>query len=208
MLHSNEGPMRALSFAVIIAGILSLPGVAGAQSGRARAAFVSTATVNTTIGAAVIPSGGGMNTADVDAVNIAGLLGSAWGTAMATGMSSTDRVGAQAVASLANVSILAGRVKAKSVIAIANYAKNAGSVIADGDGSSIGNLEVNGVLYDADALANNTRINLPGVGYVVLKEVVQGAASVTVNMIHVVLTAPFTGLKIGEIVVGSATCSE
>jgi len=207
MLHSHKKPMRAVGLAAIIAGIVILPSSAVAQSGSARAAFVSTAAVTTTIGAAAIPSGGGMETSDVDAVGISNLLGATWGSAAATGERSSEKVGAHAVASLANVSILAGKITAKSVIAIATAGQSAGSAFADGEGSSIGDLVVNGVSYDADSFAPNTRINLAGVGYVIFKETVSTATSVTVNMIHVVLTAPLTGIKIGDIVVGSASSS-
>jgi hypothetical protein len=60
------------------------------------------------------------------------------------------------------------------------------------------------------AVAPNTQLALPGVGYVVLNEqTVSGdgvtTTGITVNMIHVVLQDALTGAKTGEIVVGSAT---
>src|SRR2546427_507414 len=56
--------------------------------------------------------------------------------------------------------------------------------------------------------APNTRVSLPGVGYVVLNEqIASGGAGITVNMIHVVLQNALTGLTTGEIIVASAFSS-
>ena len=65
----------------------------------------------------------------------------------------------------------------------------------------------NHVVYQGTA--PNTRMDLPGVGYVVLNEqTVTGdgisSSSMTVNMIHVYLRDALTGVTTGEIVVGSA----
>jgi hypothetical protein len=207
MFHSNENSMRRVSLAAVLAGIISLPATAHAQSGSARAAYVSTSTINSSIASAVLPSGGGMTTAETPAVGIAGLLGAGVGSAVTSGTASTDRLGVQSTSSLADVNILAGKVRASSVIATVRVLRNGTTVVADGLGSSITGLVINGVSYDADAMAPNSRVDLPGVGYVMLNELVQGATSVTVNMIRVVLTAPLTGIKTGEIVVGSASGS-
>jgi len=77
------------------------------------------------------------------------------------------------------------------------------------DGSTLLDLVVNGVPL-AGTPPPNTRIDLAGVGYVVLNEQTPTGNGVTtsgisVNMIHVVLRNALTGLTTGEIVVGSAT---
>jgi hypothetical protein len=61
----------------------------------------------------------------------------------------------------------------------------------------------------------NTRLDLPGVGYVVLNEQIATAGGMTVNMIHVVLQQLVLGLlgvvtgyrTTGNIIVGSASSS-
>jgi hypothetical protein len=62
------------------------------------------------------------------------------------------------------------------------------------------------------AAAPNTRIDLPGVGYVLLNEqssVGDGlrTSGLSVNMIHVVLLDALTGAKTGDIIVGTASSS-
>ena len=72
---------------------------------------------------------------------------------------------------------------------------------------------VNGVSVDDPA--PNTRLDLPGVGYVVLNEQVPTSGGITVNMIHVVLQQPVLGVlggvtgyqTTGDIIVGSASSS-
>ena len=73
------------------------------------------------------------------------------------------------------------------------------------EGSSVANLVVNGTAVIDPA--PNTRVDLPGVGYVVLNEQTTTSGGVTVNMIHVVLQQlGLTGLRTtGEIIVGSAS---
>ncbi len=81
-------------------------------------------------------------------------------------------------------------------------------------GSTLADLVVNGVrLTSGDGtVAPNTRVALPGVGYVVLNEQLPSgdgvhSSGLTVNLIHVVLQNALTGTRTGEIVVGSATSS-
>src|SRR6266513_1876344 len=98
---------------------------------------------------------------------------------------------------------------------------------SDAAGSTLTNLTVAGQSFSGDqAVAPNTNVNLPGVGYVVLNEQIptgDGVTSsgLTVNMIHVYLQSlvggilnPITGQILGgalqttgEIIVGSATSS-
>ena len=204
-MYSISVRSNRLGLAALVALCGMIAGEAVAQTGSARAAYVNTAATGASSTAeAVLPAGGGYQTAGVDAVSIGGVLGAGMGTAVTTGLASMERTGVQSVASLANVDILAGMVRAETVIAIASSMRNGSEEGAESVGSTIAGLVVNGVPVNTDNLAPNTRIDIPG-GYVLLNEVIQGAGSITVNMIHVVLTAPLTGLKIGEVIVGSAT---
>ena len=112
-------------------------------------------------------------------------------------------------ATLGAVNILNGLITADGVVAMAS--STVGS--ADAEGSSLSNLVVNGVSLSDPA--PNTRVDLPGTGYVVLNEQIPTSGGITVNMIHVVLQQPVLDLlggvtgyqTVGNIIVGSASSS-
>ena len=107
------------------------------------------------------------------------------------------------------MNILDGLITADGVVAMASSTIDN----SNAEGSSLANLVVNGVQVSDPA--PNTRVDLPGVGYVVLNEQIATAGGITVNMIHVVLQQPVLGLlgvitgysTTGNIVVGSASSS-
>jgi hypothetical protein len=81
-------------------------------------------------------------------------------------------------------------------------------------GSTLADLVVNGVQLTSgdETVSPNTRVALPGVGYVVLNEQVPSgdgvrASGLTVNLVHVVLQNSLTGAQSGEIILGSASSS-
>ena len=95
------------------------------------------------------------------------------------------------------------------VTAIATSVRNSTSASSDADGSSFTKLVVNGVAFTDDP-PPNTRIDLSGVGHVVLNEQIRTgdgvtASAMTVNMIHVHLRDSLTGIETGEIIVGKAS---
>ncbi|HYU29183.1 MAG TPA: choice-of-anchor P family protein, partial [Gemmatimonadales bacterium] len=121
-------------------------------------------------------------------------------------------------ATLGAVSLLNGLITTDGVVAIANSTLGDGYVASDAEGSSLANLIVNGTAVSDPA--PNSRMDLPGVGYVVLNEQsVTGdgvsTSGITVNMIHVVLQQPILGIlgqvigyqTVGNIIVGSASSS-
>jgi len=76
--------------------------------------------------------------------------------------------------------------------------------------TSITTGQIDQALVTATASAADTRVELPGVGYVVRNEQISNgdgvhSTSLTVNMIHVYLVDPQTRASVGEIVVGAAT---
>jgi len=130
----------------------------------------------------------------------------------------TDGSTAVSSATLGVVSLLNGLITADGVVAMASSSIGDAGANSNAAGSSLGNLVVGGAAI-ADP-APNTRMSLPGVGYVLLNEQLPTGDGVTttgmtVNMIHVVLQQPVLGLlgqvtgyrTVGEIVVGSATSS-
>jgi hypothetical protein len=92
---------------------------------------------------------------------------------------------------------------------VASSYANGSTAGSDAVGSQLVGLVVAGQSFDGMP-APNTRVALPGVGYVVLNEqTITGngttASGITVNMIHVVLQSALTGVQTGEIIVGSAS---
>ena len=194
--------------------VVALSLVAGALhaqtpvSGQALGAAVRTPATNLQSGQVTLPSGGGFVSADVDALSALEVSVDAL-TTMTSGAMDTQASTAQSTAHLENVNVLNRLITAETVIAVTSSWVS-GTAGWNAEGSSFTNLVVNGVpLGSGDYLpAPNTRVDLPGVGYVVLNEQVpSGASGITVNMIHIVLQDTLTGLTTGEIVVASASSS-
>jgi hypothetical protein len=161
---------------------------------------VTTATVNQKTPSAVLPAEGTMAVDRAGAVTVAGLVTVQDVFAIVTG-DPADGGDAVSSATLGSVSVLNGLITADGVVAMAS--STGGD--SNAEGSSLANLVVNGVQI-ADP-APNTRVNLPGVGYVVLNEQLATAEGITVNMMHVVLQQQVLGVSrtTGNIIVGSAS---
>ena len=188
--------------------LIWLPGVALGQMQRTATAqafgvSVNTATVNQKTPSAVAPAEGGMVQNDAGEVSIPALVTVQNVYAVASGWSDDGYSDAVSTTSLGSVNILNGLITANGVVAIATTTAEG----SDAYGSSLANLVVNGVAVSAPE--PNSRVNLPGVGYVVLNEQISTGSGITVNMIHVVLQR--TGLlgtqTLGDIIVGSASSS-
>jgi hypothetical protein len=190
----------------LAAGFL-IPGILWAQTPTSRAfgIAVTTPTANVTSPLAQLPGDGSMASDRTPSVSVNGLAGANNLFAMATG---GDRA-AESNSTLENISLLGGLITANSVVAMASSWLTDQVAGSGADGSQLDNVVVNGVSYTSD-VAPNTRVSLPGVGYVVLNEqqpTGDGITSsgITVNMIHVVMVDAVTGAQTGDIVVGSAT---
>lgn len=176
----------------------------GQTTAHAKGMVVTTAVANVTSSVAELPGDGTMATDNTPNVNVDGLAGADNLFAMATG---GDR-SAESNCTLENVSLLNGLITANSVVALASSWLTDLGASSNAAGSQLDNLVVDGVSYTS-GVAANTRINLSGVGYVVLNEQQRdgdgiNSSGITVNMIHVVLVNSLTGVKTGEIIVGSA----
>src|SRR5690348_10041351 len=88
-------------------------------NGSARAAWVNSGGVTSTVAATSLPSGGGIQSADDSASSVAGLLSTGSATSVTSGSADASRLGVQGVATAADVNILNGRITASRVIAIA-----------------------------------------------------------------------------------------
>ena len=204
----------------VLAGLVLPATRAGAQSvsGTGTAATVSilgtgtqtfAGSMTSSSGPATLPPGGGMNNADASAATLTNTLGARGLTAITTGQIDETLVSATTSAEAANVTILNGLITAKAVLALATSYATGAAATSESNGSTLLGLVVNGVSYGDVTPPPNTRLDLPGVGYVVLNEQIPTgdgihSAGLTVNMIHVYLTDTLNGTTNGNIVVGAA----
>src|SRR5438552_483920 len=197
----------AIRFAGLVLPMTWSPGSLAAQ-GAAASAFgvaVRTATINQTAPSAVLPTDGTLAQSQANDVRVGTLVAAQDAFATATGATDDALSDAVSSATLGTVSILDGLITADGVVAMASSTIDN----SNAEGSSLANLVVNGVQVSDPA--PNTRVDLPGVGYVVFNEQIptgDGVTSsgITVNMIRVVLQQVGLGgaQTTGNIIVGSA----
>ena len=192
-------------------------GSVAAQTARSFGVQVSTPTLNQTAASAVLPPGGDQAQNSGQSIAIGGLATAQDAFAIVNG-DADPTYGSTAVSSatLGAVNLLSGLITTDGVVAVASSWIGSDATGSDAEGSSLANLVVNGVSVDDPG--PNTRMDLPGTGYVVLNEQIPSgdgvtSSGLTVNMIHVVLQQPILGLlgevigyqTVGNIIVGSAT---
>lgn len=190
-----------------------------ASTAQAYGISVSTPTVSQKSPYAVLPVGEAMATDQGQSVSVPGFVTAQDLFTIVTGDADpVDGSNAVSSATLGAVQLLNGLITADGVVAIASSTVGDNAVGSNAEGSSLGNLVVSGV--EVSDPAPNTRMDLPGVGYVILNEQRHTGDGVTtsgltVNMIHVVLQQPILGLlgqvvgykTVGNVIVGSATSS-
>lgn len=200
---------RSLAPVLALVTLAIAPATAQTTSARGIAAVVSTlVTGQQQLASSTLPTYGGISTSDLNTANIPGLLGASALNSITSGMIDTHDVSAQTSSELGAIQVLNGLISADQIVAVASSYANGASAGSDAVGSQLVGLMVAGQSITSMP-APNTRIGLPGVGYVVLNEqTVTGngatASGITVNMIHVILTNALTGIKTGEIILGSA----
>ena len=194
---------RAVRFVGLVLPLTWAPRAVMAQGTATCSSYgvgVTTATVNQLLASAVVSAGELMAQDQAGDVAVPGLVTAENVFAIANG-GGDDGSDAVSSATLGAVNILNGLITADGVVAMAT------STIGDvnAEGSSLANLVVNGVQVDDPA--PNTRMSLPGVGYVLLNEQLPTSGGMTVNMIHVVLQQTVLGITrtTGNIIVGSAS---
>lgn len=171
---------------------------------------VQTATVDETEARAVLTSDDGMEEASAGSATVADLVSAENVFSIASGGGDATEVSAEGVTTLENVRILDGAVTADQVAAVASSSNDGDGATSVARGASFRNLRVDGQSIGPD-VPPDTRIDVPGVGTVVLNERVRdggdAASSMTLNMIHVILRDELTGTRTGDIVVGSVRTS-
>ncbi len=200
------GALAALS--LLAPGVSAQSWMTHAVSGSGAAAVVNSGGSTQQVANAAIAADtvGQQASADLTGISLAQLTANV-GSAVTAGEGGSDGLAtAQTVSSAAAVNLLSGLITADRVVSVASVVANGKTLTADGSGSSVTNLVVNGVLQAGGAdftPAPNTRINLPNGAYVILNEQIQtghGASglTMTVNMIHLYTST-------GDIVVGSSS---
>jgi hypothetical protein len=196
---------------LVLSGALAIERPLSAQSvaGQATAARINTAAAGSRTFATATLQAGGMEQAEHDVARLGDTFGADGLASITTGQIAEGLVSVTATAEAADVNILNGLISAKAVLALATSFANGTTAAAESNGSTLLDLVIAGVSYADGAPAPNTRVDLPGVGYVMLNEQVSSgdgmrSAGLTVNMIHVYLVDPLTGTTTGEIVVAAA----
>ena len=175
----------------------------GTLSARGAAATVTNGAGSQQFASALLPDSGGMADSTLPSVAVPSTLSAEGLASITTGQLDQVLVSATTTAEAAKVKVLDG------VLAVATSYANGVTASSEASGSALVGLVVNGLSYGDVAPAPNTRLDLPGVGYVVLNERIRTGDGVhstglTVNMIHVYLIDPNLGTVTGEIVVGAA----
>jgi len=214
---------------LLIGVTAALAPVAEAQSvrGKAYGAFVQSPLGTQQSAVAVLPAvtadDGAMADDAADGMSVPGTL-TTDALAGTTSGAIGDAAAAQSVATVFNVSLLNGLITASSLTATVSSTSDGARATSNALGSTFGDLMVNGVPVTSGdgAIAPNTRMDLPGVGYVVLNEQLPAgdgvrSSGLTLNLIHVYLQTLTGGgctllgcvrgvlTTTGEVIVGSAT---
>jgi len=199
--------------------VLPMTVLASSAQGQAYGIAVKTNTVNQKLTSVVLPAGEGTASNQDQSASVPGFVTAQDLFAIVSGdPDATDGSTAVSSATLGAVNLLNGLITADGVVAMASSSGDDAGVNSNAAGSSLANLVIGG--SEVSDPAPNTRMNLPGVGYVLLNEQLPSGDGVTtsgmtVNMIHVVLQQPILGLlgqvtgyrTVGDIVVGSAKSS-
>jgi len=202
--------LRALA---VMSAVALAPARSTAQSGtlsaRGAAATVTNGTGSQQFATALLPGSGGMADSALPSVAVPSTLSAEGLASITSGQLDQALVSATTTAEAANVQVLDGLISADAVLAVATSYANGVAASSEASGSALVGLVVNGLSYGDVTPAPNTRLTLPGVGYVVLNGRIRSGDGVhstglTVNMIHVYLIDPNLGTVTGEIVVGSA----
>jgi hypothetical protein len=146
---------------------------------------------------------------NVNTLDVAGILSSGTGKTTAFGGPTSTGTVAKTTASVENLNLLGGLISADLVKAVAKDTFRNGTRTSSTEGSKFVNLEVAGMPIGVNP-DPNTRVTLPGIGFVVINEQEVPEASSTarlqVNGLRIVVTKNNTlGLPVGtQIVVAHA----
>lgn len=178
-------------------------------AGEAFGTYANTALASQEKSPLAVVTAGSMDEDQALSISVPGVITAENLFSIASGAGDTHDAGAESSSSAEKVSILDGLITADGVVAIASSAIHGTMVDSNSEGSGFAGLVVNGVAMPA-LPAPNTRVELPGVGVVILNEQTRhgdglSSTGLSVNMIHVILQDALTGATTGEIIVGAAS---
>ena len=209
----NQAVLVTFAALVVVLGRTARDGQAQTSStvsGAAYGAFVQTATGELARSPlAVLDPAGGMADAELASISVPGVLAAQSVSSITTGVIGENAASSQSSAVLQNVSILNGLITAKAVLGMASSVGRRGRAESNSAGSTLVGLAIKGVAVADGEPAPNTRIELPGVGAVILNEQIPSGdgrttSGLTVNMIHLLMQDALTGARVGEVIVASS----
>lgn len=178
-----------------LASFALMPSIADAQPAEASALRVLAGGTQTYVARSVLDASEMVETS-ANSIGVSGVT-----SGLATALTTGGSYGTSSVATLSDLRLLNGLITATGVTAIAS--RYAGG--HDAGGSGFEGLVVAGVpVGSGGSVAPNTRMTLPGVGYVILNEQVVRDGVLQVTMLRVVQQS-LLGTKIGEIAVASVS---
>lgn len=134
-----------------------------------------------------------------------GPLGSA-SAVTTTARTYNSPIRARTTAYTKTVSLLGGVVRASAIRAVSSTTKDGSGYELSAEGTTFTNLRVLGLPVSATA-APNTRINLPGIGHLILNEQIRKSNGLTVNALHLFVTLPVSGIDLDTDVIVSQAIS-
>lgn len=154
----------------------------------------------------VLPPDGGTATVTVLDLDLPGTITNDVLTVTTTGSTTATSADVTSTSTIDATSVLSGLVSASEVVTTATSQCDAMGASSSGAGSHISNLIVGGIALGNVTPAPNTVIPIPGVATVVLNEQTRSGDGVrtsglSVNMIHIYLSAPLAG----DIIIGCAS---
>ena len=180
-------------------------GVRGAASGA------TVASGKTKVAAApqvVLPGGGGAVFTEAPTINVPDVVSTGALSAISNGAFGATDTSAQSLATIEDVNLLNGRVRADLIVAIASSAGDGATAASNSEGSEVINLVVDGV-PKGNVSGTNVGIPIAG-GTVVVNEQTLGGdgtstSDIGVNALRVILRDPWTWDVTDDFKVGSAS---
>src|SRR3989442_2056559 len=190
MTATTWSRLRALA---VMSAVALAPAGNAAQSGtlsaRAAAATGTKGTGSQQFASALLPGSGGMADSALPSVAVRSPLSAEGLASITSGQLDQALVSATTTAEAAKVQVLDGLITADAVLAVATSYANGVAASSESDGSALVGLVVNGLSYGDVPPAPNTRLYLPGVGYVGLNQQIRSGGGLhstgtTGNTIH------------------------
>jgi hypothetical protein len=156
----------------------------------------------------VLPPDGGMVKEEILSITVPNVAASTTLGVVTTGSIGPATATAQSTATVEEVNLLNALVRARLVVAVSSSAADGSTAASNAEGSTLVGLSIGGSPPTDVTPSPNTRISIPGATVILNEQIASGdgvrTSALTVNMIHVVLNDPLTGVITGDIIVASA----